>query len=132
MKAALAYALLVFLAGCVLGAIRVLLVLPRLGAAAAVALEVPLILALSWALCHSCSRRFAVMPQPRLRLQMGVAAFLLLMLAELLLSLALGNGLAQHFRSYRSPDGVIGLAAQLSFALFPLLQAAEQRGAERR
>ncbi|MBD3765451.1 MAG: hypothetical protein IE927_12185, partial [Rhodobacterales bacterium] len=47
---ALAYAGSAFALGCVLGVLRLTLVAPRLGEVAAVALELPVMLAASWGL----------------------------------------------------------------------------------
>jgi hypothetical protein len=54
---------------------------------------------------------------------MGAAGFALLMGAEIALSfLAFGRTLAEHLAAYRTPAGTIGLAAQLAFAIFPLIR----------
>jgi hypothetical protein len=55
---------------------------------------------------------------------MGSIAFALVMVAELTGSvLLLGRSVAQHLASYRSVAAVIGLATQIAFATFPLVQA---------
>jgi len=54
---------------------------------------------------------------------MGTVAFALLMLAELALAvLAFRRPLAEQVRAYSTTAGVIGLAAQVFFALFPIIQ----------
>ena len=54
---------------------------------------------------------------------MGALAFALLMAAELAVSVfALWRSPAEHFSVYSSVHGAIGLAAQIAFALFPLLR----------
>jgi hypothetical protein len=59
-KAGALYALTVFLIGFILGTIRVLIIVPRLGETAAVLLETPLILAASWFFCRWCVDRLDV------------------------------------------------------------------------
>jgi hypothetical protein len=122
--AGLAYFGLVFLLGTILGTLRILLVEPRLGAAGSVLLELPFMLAASWFVCGILVRRFAVPPGPGDRLVMGAVAFLLLMAAELALSLyAVGGTVEGHFAAYRQPAQLLGLMGQLAFASFPLLRS---------
>jgi hypothetical protein len=122
-RAGLAYFLLVFAAGFVLGTLRVTLIIPRIGELAAVCLEVPILLTLAWLICRAIIRRFDVPATLGARLAMGVFAFALLMLAELALSVLLaGRSPAQHFALYRQLAHQIGLAAQIGFAAIPLLQ----------
>jgi len=122
--AGLAYAILVFAAGFALGTVRVLLVVPRLGPTGAVLVEVPVILAASWWISRLCGARFKVSRALPARLVMGLAAFLVLMLAEVTLSVVfLGGTVTGHLASLTTLAGVIGLAAQVAFAAFPLAQA---------
>jgi hypothetical protein len=58
-KAGALYALIVFLIGFILGTIRVLLIVPRLGETAAVMLETPVMLAASWFVCRWCGSNLA-------------------------------------------------------------------------
>ena len=85
-RAGLLYFLGTFAIGFALGTVRTLLLVPRVGALAAVAMEVPLMLLASWWVCGVVLRRFPVPPARLLRLTMGGSAFLLLMLAELALA----------------------------------------------
>lgn len=118
------YFAIVFAIGFVLGAIRVLLVIPRFGDTNAVLLELPVMLALSWIACAWLARHFAVPPGVGERLLMGGFAFALLMSGELGVSvLGFGRTVAQHFAGYRTAGVQLGLAAQVGFALFPLAQA---------
>jgi len=122
-RAGLAYAALVFAAGFVLGALRTLAIAPAAGELAAVALELPLILGLSWLACGAVLRRIAVAPQAGPRLGMGTAALAALLAAEVALSaLAFGRGLAEWAASLARPAGALGLAGQGVFALFPWLR----------
>jgi hypothetical protein len=121
-KAGSAYFALVFGIGFILGAIRVLVVAPRLGELVATLIELPIILTAAWIICERVSARFLVPDRWRPRLAMGGVAFALLMLAELGLSVLLGNSIGEHLDAYRSLHGALGLAGQMIFAMFPLVQ----------
>jgi hypothetical protein len=121
-KAAVAYLIPVFAVAFALGALRVILVAPVTGPLIAVALEVPLVLALSWAVAGRVLTRWPL-PLPA-RLQMGALAFTLLMLAELLTALAFGQTPAQFVSAMTTPAGALGLAGQIGFALIPLVRQA--------
>ncbi|WP_149586917.1 hypothetical protein [Tabrizicola flagellatus] len=119
-KPALAYALPVFALAFCLGALRVTLVEPRIGPLAAVALEVPVVLALSWLVAGAVLRRW---PQdwPR-RLAMGALAFLVLMALELATALSFGQSAAGFLAAMATPAGLLGLAGQVGFGLIPALR----------
>jgi uncharacterized membrane protein len=122
-KAGAVYFAIVFSIAFLFGAIRVLLVAPRVGETAAVTLEAPLILAISWAASRRCVRVFKVRAEMASRLLMGAVAFALLMSAELGVSvLIFGRSAADFVPEYLSLPGVIGLAAQLAFGLVPAIQ----------
>lgn len=118
-----AYFALVFTAGFVLGTVRVLLLLPRLGEGPAVALELPVMLVLSWFASAFVTARLAVPRAGPVRALMGLSAFGLLMLAEAALALMLGRGIGEHLASYGEPAKLAGLAAQAVFAAIPSIQA---------
>jgi len=123
LKAGLVYFGIVFAAGFIFGAVRVTVLEPRVGAALAVIVEGPIILAVSWTVCRRLITRFSVPSSLAPRLAMGGAAFGLLIIAEVGLSLSMfGRTLAEHFAIYRNAGGVIGLAGQLVFGLFPVVQ----------
>jgi hypothetical protein len=123
LSAALAYFILVFAAGFIMGTVRVFLIAPHLGAIGAVLAELPVMLAVSWFVCGWTLRRFRVPARWSVRFVMGAAAFVLLMAAELLVSLfVFGLSISQHFTTYESLAGITGLSAQLAFAVFPLVQ----------
>lgn len=126
-KAGFAYALIVFLIGFAVGAIRVLLLAPRLGDAVAVLLEAPLMLAVSWKVSRWTASKHGLLSDSAEALLMGATAFAVLMLAELATAMIFFNRtVAEHFASFWSVPGGIGLAAQLCFASFPFLQASNQ------
>src|ERR1043166_2007513 len=76
------YAILVFLIGFILGVIRVLLIVPRLGEPAAVLIETPIILAVSWVICRWCVDWLDVRRRIGARSVMGVLAFVALLTAR--------------------------------------------------
>ncbi len=123
--AGFAYFALVFAAGFALGVLRVLALVPRLGEIAAVLLELPVILIISWMACGWLIVRFGLPPKPDIRLIMGGVAFAMLMMAEFCISvLAFGRSPAEHMERYaRFPD-LLGLVGQLAFAVFPLMRHA--------
>ena len=127
-RAGAVYAILVFGVGFVLGTIRILVLVPRMTPASAVLLETPIILGVSWWLCGQCVARFAISRARRARLTMGLVAFMVLMLEELTLSVVLfGKSVDGYLASLTTLAGTMGLAAQLGFATFPLLQASRKR-----
>lgn len=102
--AGLLYFALVFAAGAVLGVARRFAVEAGLDATAAVLIELPLMLALSWWVCRWLIARLAVPGEMTSRLLMGGLAFVLLMAAELVLTLfALGGTVASHIAACRAP-----------------------------
>lgn len=122
LKAGVAYFALVFAAGFVLGTIRTLLLAPHIGPFAAVVVELPLMLAIAWFICRWLVERFAVGDARAERLVMGVIAFVLLLAAELVLSLSLFGGTVVGFvASLGTPEGAAGLAGQVAFAAMPLV-----------
>ena len=123
LKAGLSYFAAVFAAGFLLGVARTLLIAPRTGDLAAVALELPLILAVSWVACGWAVRRHDVAGKSGARLVMAVTSFILLMAAELAVStLIAGRGLDQHFALYRTAPVLLGLCGQLVYAALPLIR----------
>lgn len=121
-KAGVAYFALLFAVGFGLGTVRTLVLAPRLGALGAVLIELPVILAISWAICRWLVMRFAVGPAWSERLLMGIVAFVLLLLAELILSVAAFGGTAAGFvAAFGTSAGAAGLAGQVLFGVMPLV-----------
>ncbi len=121
----LAYFVLVFALGFLLGTVRTLLVrdAPSSGRLLGVLIELPVMLSASWFLCRDVIRRLAVAPTFVARAVMGGVAFALLFLAELVLDVLLfGRTPGEHFALYREASYALGLAAQLGFGLMPLVQ----------
>ncbi|MFN3371416.1 MAG: hypothetical protein ACK4Z0_07820 [Sphingomonadaceae bacterium] len=122
-RAGLLYFLLVFGLGFLLGSLRVLLLAPWVGETLAVILELPIMLAAAWFICRALVRRLGVPATAAARLGMGALAFLLLIAAEIALGLALfARAPAEVAAGFRTRAGLLGLAGQILFAIFPWLQ----------
>lgn len=115
----MAYGLIGFGFGFVFGVVRTMLVAPAIGAFAAVAIETPLMLAACTPLARWCLRRWSI-AAPAAALAMGLAAFAALMVCELLLGLALEQSPPAMLAALALPEGMLGLAGQITFALLPV------------
>jgi len=123
-QAGLVYFLGVFLVAFCLGAIRTIVVAPRVGATIAVLLETPIILVVSWWMSGWCTRHFNVGAATADRALMGATAFTILMLAEFALSVVFFHrSLADYAATFRTIPGAIGLLALICFAMIPWLQS---------
>jgi hypothetical protein len=121
--AGLTYFGCVFAVGFALGVVRTVLIVPLLGETVAVAMELPIILAVAWIVSRWLTRRLEVPARLLPRAEMGVTAFILLMAGELSISsLLAGRGLIEHLQLYREASHMLGLAGQIVFPLFPILQ----------
>jgi hypothetical protein len=124
LSAGFAYAVSVFTVGFALGTVRVLVLVPSFGATKSVLLEAPVILAASWILSKVTTQRLQVPPDRASRAMMGGAAFGFLMCLELAVSVFVFKKPPSDFLlDYGTVPGMIGLAAQLAYATFPLIQA---------
>uniref|UniRef100_UPI003B528317 hypothetical protein n=1 Tax=Roseovarius indicus TaxID=540747 RepID=UPI003B528317 len=100
-----------------------LVLLPRIGELAAVLLELPVMLGLSWALAGVLVARFAVPATGLARAVMGGVGFALFLAAEMLLAVTVfGQQVAAHLAHYATLPGAVGLAGQVGFGLMPLLR----------
>ncbi|MEO1135008.1 MAG: hypothetical protein AAFW68_00180 [Pseudomonadota bacterium] len=123
LKAGILYFGIVFLVGFLLGIVRILFLVPQFGETFAVLTEIPFILGASWLVCGFVVRRLSVEAQFSSRLTMGVCAFGLLMIAEILLGvIGFGRTLDQQLAAFVSEAGFLGLAGQILFGLFPVLR----------
>jgi hypothetical protein len=123
LKAGFFYFLGVFALGFVLGVLRTLFLAPYTGPVIAVLAEIPFMLLFAWYLCRMLVERLAIPPDISMRLVMGFVAFACLMTGELLTAIQLQDGrVADIFRMFDLPENRIGLAGQIAFALFPLIQ----------
>ena len=126
-KAGAAYFAIIFSLGFLLGTLRVLFIIPRIGELAATMLELPVILTASWFVSGWLIKRLRVAPDTASRLWMGAAAFGLTMIAEPLLGLSFGQSLADQWTALSRPAGLVGLAGQALFGLVPWLRLATRR-----
>lgn len=122
-RAGALYFALVFAAGFGLGAIRTLLLAPRVGDFAAVAIELPAMLAIAWIACGAVLNWVKPGQGIAPRAVMGLVAFALLIVAELALSFTLGvPSMAAWLAGLTTAPGLLGLAGQLAFAIFPMVR----------
>jgi hypothetical protein len=121
--AGLLYCSAIFVAGVVLGAIRTFWVAPLAGEIVAVALEAPILLAFCWSACGWVGERLEGSENFLDRLIMGGGALAVLVCAEALIALFQDKRTAtQHMLLYGESAILLGLLAQLGFAIFPLLR----------
>jgi hypothetical protein len=127
--AGLLYVAIVFAVGFALGTLRTLVVAPRVGEVAAVAIELPFMIGAAWLVCRRLVR--GVSPHIAARAVMGGVAFAVLMGLEFgLATVAFGQVPADFAARLRSPAGLLGLAGQIVFALLPLFVRPLRGGAE--
>lgn len=121
--AGLVYFLGVFLIAFCLGAIRTIVIEPRVGATIAVLLEAPIVLVVSWWVSKWCIGRFNVGAATADRVVMGAVAFIVLMFAEFTMSAVLFHrSPADYAATFVTIPGAIGLLAQIAFAAIPWMQ----------
>ena len=122
------YFALVFAAGFALGAVRTLWLAPQVGATPATLIELPVILAVSWAACLFILRRMKVKANASDRILMGAIAFALLIGAETALGLGpMNRTFGEQVKAMTAPAGLIGLVGQILFAAFPVLALSLRR-----
>ena len=128
LKAGVLYFAVIFGAGFVLGPIRILWVVPRLGARMAELLEAPVMLVITIVAARQIVRRLAVPLTPSSRLGMGGIAFGLMLIAEFTFVLWLRGLSIREYLAGRDPVAatvyyvVLGL-----FAVMPLLVVRRRR-----
>ncbi len=124
LKAGLLYFALVFGAGFVLGTLRVLWVVPRLGTRMAELMETPIMFVVTIVAARWTVRRLAVPPSPFSRLGMGCVALVLLLAAEFTLVLWLRGLSISEYLAGRDPvSGTVYYVLLGVFAIMPLLVA---------
>lgn len=122
LRAGFTYFALTFGAGFVLGPLRILFLVPRLGVRAAELVELPVMIGVTWLAARWVTQRFSVPPQRGPRLSLGVMAGALLLLAEFTLVLRLrGLTLEEYFATRDPISGTAYYAAVLLLVLMPLL-----------
>jgi hypothetical protein len=124
LKAGVLYFALVFGAGFVLGTIRTLWIVPRVGARMAELMETPIMLVITIFAARWTVRRLVVPSTPPARLGMGFVALGLLLVAEFTLVLWLrGLTIREYFASRDPVAGTVYYVMLAVFAVMPLLVA---------
>jgi hypothetical protein len=120
----MAYFAVVFGVAFCFGAIRGALLVPRVGELVAVLIELPLILSVSWKSLGWSVRKFDIPPRFVDRIVMGGVAFLLLMVAELTMSVVAFDKTVSNFLQERvsSTSQIVGLMGQVLYGLFPIIE----------
>ena len=120
--AAVLYFGLTYLAGFAFGSLRELLIVPRIGQLAATAIETPMMLAASYFAARFVIGRFDQRPAMRGRAIIGMLAFGLLMVAEIIFAgLIRGWSFEQWLSHMKTAEGAISLVLFVLFGLFPLV-----------
>ena len=128
--AGLAYFAIVFPIAFAFGIFRTLVLVPAIGKMAAVSIELPFLLAVSWMGALWLVGRFDVAASLPARLIMGGVAFAVLMVAEACLAVfVFGQTLKQYLEAYQGAAGQLGLVGQMAFAVLPSLQLLRTRAA---
>ena len=123
-KAGVLYFALVFGAGFVLGTIRTLWVVPRVGTRMAELMETPIMLIVTVAAAAWIVRRLAVAPAWSARLSMGLVGLVLLLVAEFALVLWLRGMSIREYLANRDPvAGTVYYVMLAVFTVMPLLVA---------
>ncbi len=124
LKAGVLYFAVIFGAGFVLGPIRILWVVPRLGARMAELLEAPVMLVITIVAARQIVRRLAVPLTPSSRLGMGGIAFGLMLIAEFTFVLWLRGLSIREYLAGRDPVAATVYYVMLGvFGVMPLLVA---------
>ena len=122
------YFVLVFLAGFVLGVIRVLLLVPEIGEQYAELVEMPLMLIAIYFSARLIVNRFVTLPRLSDYLAVGILALTLLLLIEFTLVLKLREISVAEYISSRDPVSSTAYAVSLLiYMLMPVLVAKKFR-----
>lgn len=120
------YFAVMFAIGFALGTVRVLWLEGAVGALRAVLLETPVMLGVSWIVCGRILARAKPALELPQRAVMGASALFLLLVAEAFLALTAFNlTFAEHLEAYREAPRLVGLAGQILFGLFPVMQRSD-------
>ena len=122
LKAAALYFALVFVAGFVLGTVRTLRIVPRVGVRMAELLEAPIMLAVMIFAARWTVVRLAVPHAWSVRLAMGCIALLLMLVAEFGFMLWIRGVLIRDYLATRDPvSGTVYYVMLAVFAAMPLV-----------
>ena len=124
LKAGALYFALVFGAGFVLGAIRILWIVPRFGTRIAELMETPIMFGVTILAARWIVRRLAVPPKLSSRLGMGCVGLGLMLVAEFTLVLWLrGLSISEYFATRDPVSGTVYYVMLGVFCIMPLLVA---------
>src|SRR5262252_7430345 len=130
-KGALLYFAAVFGAGFMLGTVRVLLLVPRIGVRSAELLETPLMIIISVFAARWAVRRAGIQNSSRDRLSMGSLALIFMLAAELAMTAFLRNESIVDAIANRDPiSGTAYLCALVLFGLMPWIAGGIQDTSE--
>jgi len=122
LKAGIIYFLVTFGAGFVLGPIRILWAVPRLGTRMAELMEAPIMLVVTIVTARLIVRRFALPVKASIRLGMGCVALGFMLIAEFTLVLWLrGLSISEYLASRDPVSGTVYYVMLGVFAIMPLL-----------
>ena len=128
LKAGFIYFVLVFGAGFVLGPVRLLWVVPRLGERLAELIEAPIMLVVIVMSARWITKRLAIDSTASSRLGMGFAALGLILITEFSLVLWLrGLRLGEYFATRDPVSGTAYYLMLVTFALMPFLLSKRER-----
>jgi hypothetical protein len=120
LKPALLYFAIVFGAGFILGPIRILLAIPRVGVQAAELMEMPIMFIVIVVASRWIVRRFPEPSSSSSRLAMGFVALILMLGAELSLARVLQGTSVREYIAARDPlSGSVYYATLVVFAVLP-------------
>jgi hypothetical protein len=127
-NAGLLYCAVVFAAGVVFGVVRNFWIAPLSGEMVAVWLEAPILLAISWSASAWVVERLEVSESFIDRMLMGGVALAVLVCAEAVLAMFInGRSLGEYLLFHGHSGLLLGLLAQLGFAVFPILRRRRDR-----
>jgi hypothetical protein len=121
MRAGLMYFVAVFGAGFLLGPIRILWLVPRVGVRTAELFEIPVMILVSLLAARWMIRRFRLSPSASIRLRAGGLALTLLVAAELGLARLQGISVYEYASTRDPVSGTAYLIAIVLFGLMPML-----------
>ncbi len=125
LAAAGVYFLIVFAVGAVMGPLREFVLVPRIGAAPAVAVEAPVLLVAMWLAARWVLASFGIRSGPAERAGVGMSALALLLAVEASGAVWLrGMTVAGWLAHFATPAGALSLALFLMFAAMPLFVGA--------
>jgi hypothetical protein len=122
LKAAACYSGLVFGTGFVLGPIRILWLIPKVGVRAGELMEMPVMIAVAAIASRWTTRRFRVSAGLRARLGVGLLALSFMIAAEIGIAVvAAGVSLPEYIAKRDPVSGAAYIGALFLFALMPVL-----------